>query len=132
MSRNPGDREPRGRFQKGRSGNPTGRPKTTAATTSAFDIITDKTLTVTRNGIAREVTLDEALQHKTYQDAIAGHRAARRKVLKMIAKRNVALAKQREHVDRSPSSRVTVIHEYAPSNACDALRLLGVATLDAR
>ena len=52
----------------------------------------DKTLTVTQGGVPREVTVEEALQHRTYQDAIAGNRAARREVLKMIAKREQYLA----------------------------------------
>ncbi len=90
MSKNVGPgRPPIGsRFQKGKSGNPKGRPKSrTEKTTSAFDIVIDKTLTVTQGGVPREVTADEALQHRIYHDAIAGNRAARREVLKMIAQR---------------------------------------------
>lgn len=49
-------------------------------------------LTVTQGGVPREVTVEEALQHQTYKDAIAGNRAARREVLKMIAKREAYLA----------------------------------------
>ena len=48
-----------------------------------------------QGGKAREVTVDEALQHKTYQQAIAGNRMASREVLKMIAKREKALAAKR-------------------------------------
>jgi hypothetical protein len=32
-----------------------------------------KTLTVTRDGIAREMTVEQALQQRTYQDALAGN-----------------------------------------------------------
>ena len=70
------------RFTKGRSGNPKGRPKragTPAA--SAFDILIDKVLTVSHGGEPREVTVEEALQHRTYQEAIAGNRSARRTIL---------------------------------------------------
>ena len=78
-----------GRFQKGaerQSGGPTQgrRPHV-----SAFDIIFDKTLTVTQNGIERELTVDEALQLKTYQAALKGSKMAVRAVLKMIEKREV-------------------------------------------
>jgi len=68
------------RFRKGQSGNPKGRPKARPSPPpSAFDIVIDRTLTVTHNGKPREVTVEEALQHRTYQDALAGNRAARRR-----------------------------------------------------
>ena len=41
---------------------------------------------------SREVTIEEALWYKTYQNAIAGDRSARREVLKMIDKRDKYLA----------------------------------------
>ena len=84
------------RFRKGQSGNPKGRPKKAKPqAASAFDIVIDRTLTVTQGGMPREVTVEEALQHRTYQDAIAGSRSARREVLKMIAKREQYLARPR-------------------------------------
>ncbi len=120
-----------GRFRKGRSGNPKGRPRKAAgaARTSAFDIIVDRTLTITRNGIPQEVGVEEALQHKTYQEAIAGNRPARREVLKMIAKREQALAA------KAPArSGPQVIHrtETEPDNANEAMLILGIATKDPR
>ena len=61
------------RFRKGQSGNPRGRPrKQPDPQSSAFDVVIDRTLTIVQDGVPREVTVDEALQHKTYQDAIAG------------------------------------------------------------
>ena len=89
-------RSPRtGRFLKGRSGNPKGRPrKETAspdATPSAFEIVFEKRVTVTQGGVDRELSVEEALQLRTYQDALDGNRAAQREVLKMIAKREKAM-----------------------------------------
>ena len=84
----------RGWFSKGRSGNPGGRP--TASPTpqpSAFDIVAEKTLTVAHHGIAREIPVEEALQQRTYQDALAGKSMAQRDVLKWIAKREAWLVK---------------------------------------
>src|SRR4051812_47424756 len=80
------------RFSKGVSGNPKGRPKAKrAAMPSAFDIVIDKVLTIAQSGVQRDITVEEALQHRTYQDAIAGNRPARREVLKWIAKREKAM-----------------------------------------
>ena len=81
------------RFQKGRSGNPSGRPKKRRPHVSAFDIIFDKTLTITQGGAERELTVDEALQLQTYQAALKGSKMAIRQVLKMIEKREQALSK---------------------------------------
>jgi hypothetical protein len=115
------------RFRKGQSGNPKGRPKARPQVApSAFDIVIDRTLTVTRNGRPREVTIEEGLQHRTYQDAIAGSRLAQREVLKMIAKRDKWLAAkvaQYRFVQRR-------IEPRDPDNAVEALLLLGIAELD--
>jgi len=90
--------------------------------------VIDRTLTLTQNGKPREVTLEEALQHRTYQDAIAGNRAARREVLKMIAKREKWLAaKAPKH---RPIERLT--EPVDPNNANEALILLGIAEHDTR
>jgi hypothetical protein len=91
--------------------------------------VIDRTLTVTQNGIPREVTIEEALQHRTYQDAIAGNRAARREVLKMIAKREKWLAAKAPKQHHA----VEVLTEPTdPDNANGALILLGIAEPDTR
>lgn len=115
-----------GRFEKGQSGNPKGRPKTRRPNVSAFDIIFDKSLTVTQNGIERELTIEEALELQTYQAALGGSRMAIRKVLKMIEKREAALAK------RVPvhSHKVRTEAHYTSDNANEAMRLLGIARPD--
>jgi hypothetical protein len=115
------------RFRKGQSGNPKGRPKASPSVPpSAFDVIVDRTLTVTQNGTTREVTIEEALQHRTYQDAIAGSRAAQREVLKMIAKREKWLAAKKG----TQRSSVRALLEPDPENADDGLLLLGIAAAD--
>ncbi|RMA42514.1 hypothetical protein D9R08_09560 [Rhodophyticola porphyridii] len=116
------------RFKKGQSGNPKGRPRKSLTTGSAstFDVIVDKTLTITQNGVPREVSVEEALQHRTYRDAIAGNRSARREVLKMIAKREQALAK----LAPPPAYTVTTAQEEDPDNANAALLILGIACRD--
>ena len=124
----PGRPPEAGRFPKGTSGNPKGRPKSRkASSTSAFDIIMDRTLTVTKGGKPLEVTVEEALQHRTYQEAINGNRGAQREVLKMIAKREKWVAAKR------PISGFKVLMESKdPDNADEALLLLGIAERDTR
>ena len=115
------------RFRKGQSGNPRGRPrKKPDPPPSAFDVVIDRTLTIVQDGVPREVTVDEALQHQTYQDAIAGNRAARREVLKMIAKREQAIT---EKTPRRSSVELR-LREPDPRSVDDALLILGIACRD--
>ncbi len=117
----------RGWFTKGRSGNPRGRPKAATPDAShAFDIILDRTLSVTTNGVQRDVTMEEALQLKTYQEAVAGKRLAQKQVLKWIEKREAWLAKHRAAAKPSQQVIFTGMRED-PSNADVAMFLLGIA-----
>lgn len=116
-----------GRFQKGQSGNPAGRPRKRRPNVSAFDIIFDKTLTVTQNGVERELTVDEALQLQTYQAALKGSRMAVRQVLKMIEKREAALNKA---APAPPARPMKFRVEHEPRNADEAMLLLGVSVRD--
>ena len=111
------------RFQKGQSGNPAGRPKARRPHISAFDIIFDKTLTVTQGGVERELTVDEGLQLQTYQAALKGSKIAVRAVLKMIEKREVVLAKKNPH----PVEPVRIESEHDSDNADEAMLILGIA-----
>lgn len=114
------------RFAKGQSGNPKGRPKKRRPDVSAFDIIFDKTLTVSQNGVERELTVDEALQLQTYQAALKGSRMAVRAILKMIEKREAAILKL-----TPPDFRpVTLEIEHDSNNANNAMMLLGITELD--
>jgi hypothetical protein len=111
------------RFRKGHSGNPAGRPKQCRPHVSAFDIVFDQTLTITQNGIERELTVDEALQLQTYQAALKGSKMAIRTVLKMIEKREEALAR----LNPAPFKPIRMVREYDSDNANEAMRILGIA-----
>ena len=110
------------RFAKGVSGNPAGRPQGRRPHVSAFDIIFEQTLTVTQNGVERELTVDEALQFQTYQAALKGSKMAVRAVLKMIEKREAALAKLAPQ--QTNPIRMEVEHDSA--NANYAMVILGI------
>lgn len=118
-----------GRFRKGQSGNPKGRPKSRAKppTSPAVDVIMDRTLTVMQNGTPREITMEEALQHRTWQDALSGNRSAQREVLKWIARRDRYLQAENR---RTSATGVTIRFMGDPDNADEALLLLGIAALD--
>ncbi len=114
-----------GRFRKGQSGNPKGRPKKVISrelSSSTYDVVVDRTLTVTKDGVARDVTFEEALQHKTYQYALEGDRVAQKEVLRMILKRELALAKQAPKKVRN----VEICSGCNPTNANEAAMLLGI------
>jgi hypothetical protein len=124
-------RSPRtGQFQKGHSGNPKGRPRKQrvplSAPRSAFEIVLEKRVTVTQGRINQELSVEEALQLRTYQDALDGNRAAQREVLKMIAKREKAMA---DRGLRTPPTIPSVTEKISPDprNADAAMRLLGIA-----
>lgn len=116
------------RFVSGKSGNPKGRPrKRPTEEPSAFDIIFDRTIAVHHDGEASERTIEEGLQLKTYQAALAGNRPARREILKMIAKREQWLAKR--HV---PKTKFEHRFEQDAANANPAMLILGITSRDER
>lgn len=119
-----------GQFQKGHSGNPKGRPRKQRAppdaTRSAFEIVLEKRVTVTQAGVDQQLSVEEALQLRTYQNAWAGDRTAQREVLKMIAKREKAMADSGRLTPRTMPS-VTQKVSPDPRNADAAMCLLGIA-----
>lgn len=116
------------RFKPGQSGNPNGRPrKPRRPDVSAFEIVLDKRMTATIGGKERELTVEEVLQQQTLRDALAGKRLAIRKVLKMIEKRDAALAKKNGATTRS---KVKVERHHCADNANEAMRLLEIAEPD--
>jgi Family of unknown function (DUF5681) len=123
----PGAQKPTnpGWFRKGQSGNLRGRPRRSSRgpETSAFEILLDKTLTVTKGDKTREISIEEALQQRTFQDALAGKRMAVREVLKWISMREAWFAKQVPPLRRDLAFKTSP----DPDNVDAALVLLGIA-----
>ena len=123
----PGAQKPTnpGWFRKGQSGNPGGRPRRSSRgpETSAFEILLEKTVTVTKGDKSREISMEEALQQRTFHDALAGKRMAVREVVKWISMREAWFAKH------APPLRRTLPYKTSPdpNNADAALVLLGIA-----
>lgn len=84
----------------------------------------DKTLTVAGPGGTREITVEEALQQRIFQDALKGQRMAMREVLKWINKREAWLVK---HAPKASWQPITQHISPDPDNADAALMLLGIA-----
>jgi hypothetical protein len=84
----------------------------------------EKTLTIAHHGGTREITIEEALQQRTYRDALAGKRMAQREVLKWIMKSEAWLAK---HAPKTSWPRIKRLISPDPDNADAALLLLGIA-----
>lgn len=121
------DNPPRkSRFQKGKSGNPKGRPKNKKnAPRSPFDIVLDKELTVRFGSVVLDLPPDEAIQLKTLQKAFDGNQSARREVMRWIKSRD----KEREKLGESLLGTGELLLEGPdPDNANEALKLLGVVT----
>lgn len=117
------------RFKKGQSGNPKGRPHSRPKfAPSAYKIIIDRTITITKDGVPREATVEEALQIKTYQLALDGSASAVKEVLRMIAVREQFLVEK-----RGKKTKIEPIkYEHDTDNNFDALLLLGLAVPDQR
>src|SRR5216683_4089609 len=115
----------RGWFGKGHCGNPGGRPTASPAPRpSVLEILIDKTLTAVRDGIERTLELKEALQQRTYQDALKGKPMAMREVAKWILERD---AWRTKYERQSSPPAITRHISPDPDNADAALLLLGIA-----
>jgi hypothetical protein len=114
-----------GWFSKGSSPNPGGRPKASPAPqSSVFEVLVEKTFTVTDRNGTREITLEETLQQQTYERALGGILMAVREVLKWIMKREAWLVK---NAPKASPPAITCHISPDPDNADAALLLLGIA-----
>ena len=128
-SPNPG-RDSRGRFVKGASPNPLGRPKKVPeAPASGLEFLFDRTLKVRApDGSSREATVEEAVQQRTLQDALKGKARPISRVVTWIIRRDKWLRKEAEK--NNPEEPKPNLKSFDPENAIDALQILGIATRD--
>jgi len=117
-----------GWFLKGHSGNRKGRPRGSgkpAEKGSAFEVLLNKTVTITIAGKAREISMEEALRQRTFKDALAGQRMAVREVVKWIIRREAWI---RKHAPgQATPSKYTRLFSPDPDNVDEAVVLLGIA-----
>nr|WP_249807002.1 DUF5681 domain-containing protein [Bradyrhizobium sp. 1] len=118
-----------GSFRKGKSGNKKGRPSGSGKqATDPDQILLNKTVTTTIRGKICEMPIEEAIQHRTFKDALAGKAKAIRQVLEWIRERK---AWNKQHGPTKPPE-TKPMHEYSPDpdNADQALMILGIARVD--
>jgi hypothetical protein len=115
-------------YGKGQSGNRVGRPRSRAPLKSAFDILVEKMVIVTYHGIEREITSEEAVQQRIYEDAMAGKGMAIRTVLKWMEKREAWLEKHSPRATLPAAATRRISPD--PDNADTALLLLEVAAVN--
>ncbi len=114
------------RFQKGRSGNPNGRPRKRLAQSSLYDVIMAQKQVVKQNGVEREVTAEEALQLRVVNDAFAGNAKAIAMVFRWIVEREKWRAARRKPTKTEPE--FVMVRERDSDNAFEAMCLLGIAS----
>lgn len=119
-----------GQFRKGQSGNPKGRPrKPPAPRSSPIEVLLDREMTITRDGQPRKISTEEALQQKTFQDALAGKRLAEREVVTWIQKREDWYERNAPDTSRP---KVEIKTSPSPENARVAMAILGIVSCDER
>ena len=130
-------RDSNGRYTKGHSPNPKGRPnKAPPKPTSGFDAIFERKITLTAaDGSRRELTAAQALQHATLKAALKGKASAINRVVKWLLKRERWTREEAEkkaaRVKKDDSSTGSYHRFYwDPENANDALQILGIAVRD--
>ena len=112
----------RTQFQKGRSGNPGGRPKG-AGMRSAVEKVLDRTVTVTVDGKRCTVPVTEALVLQLAQRGLAGDAAASRDFLKIA---NQVAQARAEKETKEGGWDVTIRRFGEPKGCNGALEVLGV------
>jgi hypothetical protein len=110
------------RIKPGERRNPAGRPRRTPAspTPAGLEVLRDRTAKITKGGVEREVSMKEALEHRTLQSAFNGSRKAIRDVLKWIKRRNAARPSQQRLLPLIKQDCAS------PLRVDDAVLLLGI------
>lgn len=112
------------RFKPGQSGNRKGRPRRlkNAQSDSPFEELHNRRILVQMDGVECELTLAEALLHKTFQQALAGGRMPTRTILKRILAHLASRAPTTRHFIK------LMFHHPKPQSVDEAMLILGIAS----
>lgn len=116
------------RFKPGQSGNPGGRRRASlSARSSAFQTLLDREIAISTGDRTETRSLEEALQLRTYQEALKGKAMAIREVIGWIIKREAWIARHQ------PQQRRGVVFagtRQDPDNADEILLLLRIVAIN--
>jgi hypothetical protein len=112
----------RSQFQKGKSGNPNGRPKGSGVRT-AMEKVAARTIPMTVEGKRSKVPATEALLMQMLQRALEGDATARRDFLKIADQ----VSKARAEDDAKGENWTVIVKRYGNPAGCNgALEVVGV------
>ena len=83
-----------GQFQKGRSGNPRGRPKKELDIKAILAGLTEQKVSVILNGRKVQISSLQAMLHKNYSKALQGDPRAFERFLKLLEQFGIAMPKE--------------------------------------
>ena len=120
------------RFQKGQSGNPSGRPKGSKNTALAIHRVLNRTVQATVDGKRRNVPLSEAVAMTLSQRALAGDQRAAVSLLKLAASLHDCEADDAELDDIvfTAEQEKDLIEWVDFFNICEGLEVLGFIVRD--
>ena len=110
------------RFQKGRSGNPKGRPRGSKQKRAPFDAVLGQRVTIREDGCERRVTAAEAFLLHMTKRGLEGDGAAARAALTAIAEARALRPAEQDRVT------VIIVKPVAPGSVNSALEPLRMAT----
>jgi hypothetical protein len=97
------------------------RKKVGLADSTAYEVLSERRISITIGGIEREVPAISAAKQRTFQAALNGGRTAHRDVLKWIREREEARPRQRKQFPQ-------ILAEYSrPADVDQAMVILGLA-----
>jgi hypothetical protein len=124
MSNKPPSKSNRGWFPKGRSGNEGGRPPRTRAPQDPLLEIFSEPIRVNGPDGSRDMSQEEAMEWATFRAALTGTAAAIKDMTEMLTEYQGTPAEHAPGLTPQPIELVAAQH---PSNADEALLLLGIA-----
>jgi hypothetical protein len=118
-----------GQFEKGRSGNPKGRPRGSRSVESMLDKVTQESIPVTENGRTRRMPKSEAILRQLIAKALSGNLGAIKDVVAL--KRNFEAAPDPTRIDGPDAEKNRAVLQKFLEKARSAQRSeLSSATTD--
>lgn len=127
-----GKRGPDGRFRKGNSGNPHGRPRGRSNhqndEPTGLEILMEIKWSLTENGQTVEMTTAQALRHQTLKRAFEDDRPSQKTVLKWVRKRQKMRAERRRRGNKNAKPIPWTFVDDIGDRSNEAMEILDIAS----